>query len=185
MFSNMKQHRIKKSSGMTLLEVLVSMLLIGSALGMSLSMIQSSLQFERNALRQGIFMDALEELTSLVRSNKYCVTSYVFNGFGVRDNGRADPTFTNNSCNANGYENEDLIANSHNQARADINNWLSDLMQHFPQTEAQRRNSSITYDQNEKTLTITIRYSQTPETASLAGDGAAEAEATFTKTVKL
>ncbi|MDO4436210.1 MAG: prepilin-type N-terminal cleavage/methylation domain-containing protein [Cardiobacteriaceae bacterium] len=191
MLPSMKPRFLKSSSGMTLLEVLVTMLLIGSALGMSLSMIQSSLQFERNALRTGIFINALDEIGALARSNKLCAPSYAFSGFTLDGNGRANPKWTTTSCTANynsaiTYNAKNLIQLSHERAQTDVINWLTDLTQHFPQGDEQRRNTKIVYHADERSISIELPYLNIVETAALAeGDVTNIEEFTFKQKLQL
>lgn len=173
MLPNMTTRFLKKSSGMTLLEVLVSMLLIGSALGMSLSMIQSSLQFERNALQRGIFIDAVDELVALIRSNELCASSYDFDGYTLDANNRPIPNFTDGNCTPDNFEGSiNLIQKSHKRAQTDVQNWIADLMQHFPQGNNERRKTKVDYRKsravNLPVIEIKIDYLNIPETSGLA-----------------
>ena len=76
--------RQNKQKGMTMLEVIVAMLIIGLGLAMSISMIQASNRFGNNAEFSHLALEQAQAIIDKMRANSVAARSYEFTGGAIR-----------------------------------------------------------------------------------------------------
>lgn len=79
-FSSRPLIRGEKQKGMSLIEVLVSMLVVGLALVTSISMIQSANRFGNSAEYSSTALNQTQAIIDKIRANKIGIDSYIFTG---------------------------------------------------------------------------------------------------------
>ena len=77
--------RQNKQKGMTMLEVIVAMLIIGLGLAMSISMIQTSNRFGNNAEFSHLALEQAQAIIDKMRANSVAARSYEFTGGAIRN----------------------------------------------------------------------------------------------------
>ncbi len=138
----------KKQRGMTLLEVVISMLIIGLGLAMCVSMIQTSIRSTYSANNQNIAAELAESIVSRMRINRIAADGYLFgdnNGssdntgdFDLYDSGWSAPSSAVSAptCDDCTEEQKDARDAAYAQAYADAVNWLSEVQDSLPNGRA-------------------------------------------------
>lgn len=78
---------LKKQAGMTFLEVLVSMLIIGLGLTITVSMMQASNRYGLSAEYRSAAMNEIQSIMDRMRANVYGGDGYVFGQHSYQDSG--------------------------------------------------------------------------------------------------
>lgn len=129
----MRRLSIKKQKGMTLLEVVVSMLVIGLGMSASIAMLQASMQNNIAAINRNNAMYLSEAIIDKMRMNKSVVEQYLYGD--ERGNVSIDPAEGPKkakssdgckTCDSEGKK-EAFV-----QASKDVNTWYEELQQKLP-----------------------------------------------------
>lgn len=113
---------VKQQQGMTLIEVVVSMLIIGLGLVMCMSMLQTSLRYQSTSIEQNAAVHLMQDMISRMRMNAKFAEQY---------------TFSNNTSNVNCSDSEDGCA----QAKTDVESWIKSLKRALPDGSAEIANA--------------------------------------------
>ena len=113
-----------RQRGMTLIEVVVAMLVIGLGLVMSISMLQSSLRYQAMANRQDDAMRLMQEMVDRMRANSIAANNYLFSQHNFAFNAWRPPQIAA-KCSGNGCSPARNLAFA--RAQRDVNDWLAEV----------------------------------------------------------
>lgn len=151
--------------GMTLLEVIVSFLVVGFGLAMTVSMLQASNRYGVSAEYRAIAMREMQSIVEQMRANPLGFEQYV--GLPLPDtscNGKTEKD--KSGCTAKVVLKHEAIAKAIEQAGKDLELWKNGLSTKIPKVEAKftdvdsvKRSFGITIhwmvgDENQRTSTV-------------------------------
>ncbi len=122
-----------RQRGMTLIEVVVAMLVIGLGLVMSISMLQSSLRYQAMANRQDDAMRLMQEMVDRMRANSIAAGNYLFSQHNFTFTAWSHPQIAA-TCSGNGCSQARNLAFS--RAQRDVNEWLAKVSAVLPDGRA-------------------------------------------------
>lgn len=131
MILNVSCKKRKKQKGMTLLEVVISMLIIGMGLAMSIAMLQSSLRYQATADQQERAMLLMQEMIDMMRGNTVAANCYTFGDFDFDFDSWHKPAMKT-SC----AKKQDAKGLAAQRANADLTRWLTDIKTILPNGKA-------------------------------------------------
>lgn len=129
--SQVKYYRHQQ--GMTLLEVVVSMLLIGLGMVASISMIQEGMRSNVSAHNRNSALYLSDAIIDRMRVNSFALPQYLAGSAGslvsgVDSSGKAEAPAAKSCDDCK----EDQQKNAYGQARTDIQEWRAELSQKLP-----------------------------------------------------
>lgn len=127
-----RSHRAREK-GMTLLEVVVAMLVIGLGLVMSISMLQSSLRYQERANQQDDAMRLLQEMADRMRANSIAAVNYTFNTHDFAFTAWRSPNISDKCSGKHCSKEKDP---AYAQSKSDVDEWLTEVQTVLPQGRA-------------------------------------------------
>lgn len=168
--------RMRRQHGMTLLEVLVSMLVIGLALAMSISMIQTANRYGETAEYTAAALQRAQSIIDKMRANNVAAPAYVFDGgakgtnynalYGKLDMGKIPNDL---KCQIEGVASTaPALVNCNNyleQAKQDMVSWSNELQQNLPGGKGMIRRNGSGYE-------IIVMWNYVPESEAAQASAA-------------
>lgn len=143
----------RTQKGMTMLEVVVTMLVVGLGIVASVSMLQTSLRFGETAELKSMAIAKIEQISDSMRVNSLGLADYRLNHGQTKEidwtlpTTKPTPTCTPpTTCTHQQYAKE--------TAAQDLYTWTSDIAQTFPDGRAQIKGG----DKGRYTITIAWRF---------------------------
>ncbi|WP_072281590.1 type IV pilus modification protein PilV [Rappaport israeli] len=166
----MKVYKLKKQSGMSLLEVVVSMLIIGLGLVMAASMIQASNRYGESAEYRSMAIDKIQSIADSMRANALGGQGYVWGRSNYMETGynpnnvplqTVTPCVTN--CKTKDTLKDQAESIAYRRAQADLITWLGQVATSLPGGQASIGRHGSTY-------TVTVMWQVNAESDSLGID---------------
>lgn len=134
---------IARQKGMTLIEVVVSMLIIGLGLVMCMSMLQTSLRYQTTSIEQNDAMQLMQEMMSKMRMNSKFAGRYTFGQYDFEYDTWSEPTNLSDNCDSS--DNYEEVAC--NQIQKDVSTWLKSVGEVLPGGKAEIDRPDAAIDQ--------------------------------------
>lgn len=128
----MKWLSAKRQIGMTLLEVVVSMLIIGLGMSASIAMLQTSMQNNTAAINRNNAIYLSEAVIDKMRMNKFAVRQYLYGSRNVSIDPENAPEKSDKRSDCDFCGKDKNREEAFLQASKDINNWYEELQQKLP-----------------------------------------------------